>query len=51
MCSTQSSLDLHCNGNVYGNSYLDGLPLFAFDQREVIWASQNFTYLLQDYGR
>ena len=51
MCSKQGSLDLHCNGNLYSSSYLDGLPLFAFDQREVIWASQNFTYLLNGYSR
>ena len=51
MCSKQGSSDLHCNGSLYSNTYLDGLPLFAFDHRDAIWASQNFTYLLNGYSR
>jgi hypothetical protein len=51
MCSRQGNSDLHCNGGLYSNTYLDGLALFAFDQREVIWASQNWTYLMNGYSR
>jgi hypothetical protein len=52
MCSSQGRSDLHCNGSLYGsNTYLDGVALFAFDQREVMWASQNWTYLLNGYSR
>ncbi len=50
-CSTQGSADLHCNGSRYSTTYLDGLPLFAFDRLEGIWASQNFTYLLNGFSR
>lgn len=51
LCSTQGGSDLHCTGSRYGNTYLDGLQLFAIDRREVIWASQNFTYLLNGFNR
>lgn len=51
LCSPQGVSDLHCNGGRYGNSYLDGLSLYAIDRREVMWASQNFTYLMNSYSR
>jgi hypothetical protein len=49
-CSAQGGTDRHCNGAAYAAvSYLDGLPLFALNRREVFLASQNFGYLLNGH--
>ena len=53
-CSRQSNTDQHCDST--GKNYAaaargDGVSLSAYDERDMIWVSWAWSYLLTNYGK